>query len=317
MQVVWCLIAAGLISAEPVEIIAGIGPTGPIEKYRTGFFFTEGPAWDGNNALYFSDIMQNKVFHAEPDGKVKTIVEKSSLVNGLAVDAAGRLFACQGRSGRIIAIESETGNVQVIADRFEDKPFNQPNDLVLDHAGGLYFTDPEFLTKQLPQGTMGVYYVAQGGNVRRVAKDIDLPNGIALTPDGKTLYVVSMGAKTVLAFPVQAPGEVGPPRVFCQLGLGRGMTIDSKKSLCHQPDLSGIIRDPTHGRTGRLLPFPEKPANYALRRSGPQNPLRDNAPSRSYAAPMRSPGLPLHNQFENRQSNPISSTIECTSRRVL
>lgn len=296
MRVFWTGVLAAFASllhaSQPAGTIEGIGPVGAIEKYQTGFFFTEGPAGDGEGGLYFSDIMQNKVFHAAPDGTVRAILDKSNLVNGLAVDASGRLLACQGRAGRIIAIDPTNHNVQVIADQFEGKPFNQPNDLVLDHDGGLYFTDPEFLTKQLPQGTMGVYYVSKDGAVRQVARNLDLPNGIALSPDGKTLYVVAMGAKKVLAHPVREPGVIGPGNDFFTLEApGDGMTIDAEGNLyVTQPDLSGIVVIRPNGERAGMLLFPEKPANCAF--GGPEGKTLFATARRSvYAVPMQIPGM--------------------------
>jgi gluconolactonase len=254
------------IGQVPADAIPGIGPTGPIEKFQTGFVFTEGPVDDGAGNFFFSDILTNKVYKVADAGKASPLLERSSLCNGLAFDKMGRLIACQGRTGKIIAIDPTDGSVTPICEGYNGKRFNQPNDLVIDSENGIYFTDPEFLTKALPQKTMGVYYLNAAGNVLRVVESLDLPNGIALSPDEKTLYVVQMGQSNVMAYPILGLGKLGPGEVFAKLEHpGDGMAIDSAGNLyVTQPEASGIaVIDPA-GKSLGLIKFPEAPANCAF-----------------------------------------------------
>lgn len=274
-----------------VEAIEGIGPTGPIEKVQTGFVFTEGPVADKEGNLYFSDILLNKVQRLDASGTVDLILGKSSLCNGLAFDRMGRLIACQGRTGHVIAIDPADSTLEVVADGYNGKRFNQPNDLVIDSDNGIYFTDPEFVTKALPQKTMGVYYINAKGHVLRVVESLDLPNGIALSPDEKTLYVVQMGQSNVMAYPVLGLGKLGPGEVFATLKHpGDGMTIDSQGNLyVTQPDASAIaVIDPA-GKALGMLPIPEAPANCAFGGKDGKT-LYATARRSIYALPMQIPG---------------------------
>lgn len=285
--------------ADEPAMIAGIGPTGPIEKVGSGFYFTEGPVWSGKE-LYLSDIPRNQVLRLVPGGKVDTLLEKSGMCNGLALDGAGRIIACQGRMGRIIALDPASGRLEPIVESFEGNRFNQPNDLVLDGAGGIYFTDPEFVTKSLPQGTMGVYYVpppTQAGAraAIRLAEGLDLPNGIGLSPDDKRLYVVQMGARNVLEYTLEAPGKVdeigGRELVRLDHG-GDGMAVDAAGNLyVTQPEVSGIEVVAPDGRRLGLIRFPLAPANCAFGGADGKT-LFVTARRSVYAAPMATSGQP-------------------------
>src|SRR5262249_54989038 len=156
------LLVAWPTSAADEKPIPGIGPVGEVMKLHTDFKFTEGPAADANGLLYFSDIPANRIMMLDADGKVSTFLEDSKGCNGLMFDARGRLIACQGGEGRIIAIDPKTKKIEVVADKYDGKRFNAPNDLVIDKQGGVYFSDPSF-RQEKPQDKEGVYYVVPGG----------------------------------------------------------------------------------------------------------------------------------------------------------
>ena len=283
-------LAVLLVAGAPADAIPGIGPTGPIEKFQTGFIFTEGPVADADGNFYFSDILINSVYKAPLEGEVSPILQKSSLCNGLAFDQKGRLIACQGRTGKIITINPEDSSTKAIAEEYNGKRFNQPNDLVTDSDNGVYFTDPEFLTKSLPQETMGVYYVNAEGNVLRVVESLDLPNGIALSPNEKILYVVQMGQSNVMAYPVLGLGKLGPGAVLATLEHpGDGMTVDSAGNLyVTQPNVSSIAVIDPQGKKLGMIRFPEAPANCAFSKDGKT--LYATARRSIYAAPMEVAG---------------------------
>ena len=141
------LATAWAIAAAPaLAQIDGIGPVGEIEKVQGGFQFTEGPAWDGKGTLYFSDIPANRIYQYRPDAegeKVSVLLEPSGHTNGLMVGGDGLIHACS-MDGQLIAVDPETKKVSLLAEVHDGKRFNAPNDLVLEKAGGVYFTDPAF-----------------------------------------------------------------------------------------------------------------------------------------------------------------------------
>jgi gluconolactonase len=157
----------------------------------------------------------------------------------------------------------------VLADRYDGKRFNAPNDLVIDKQGGIYFTDPEFLApKPLPQGKTAVYYIAADGKVSRLIDDLPNPNGVLLSPDERTLYVIPSGQAEMISYPVESPGKIGKRRVFCTLkqrkegqkGGGDGLTVDVKGNLYITSGLGLQVFAPD-GKLLGIIALPEQPAN--------------------------------------------------------
>jgi gluconolactonase len=204
-----------------------------IEVLAEGFRWSEGPAWDrARGRLLFSDVPSN-VVHAwsEKDG-LSTFLKPSGYTgpeggggrepgaNGLAFDAQGRLILCQHGDRRISRLEN--GRFVTLVDRFEGKRFNSPNDLVLAADGSIYFTDPPYgLTKTFDDpgreiGWNGVYRLGPDRRVSVLVKDLRAPNGIGLSPDGRTLYVgQSDGDRpVVMAYDLAPDGAVSNGRVF-------------------------------------------------------------------------------------------------------
>ncbi len=175
---------------ESVRPIPQIGPVGPIVRKHTGFNWTEGPAADGNGNVYFTDYDPPTIYRLDIVGKLSMFLKHDQRPNGLSFNAAGDLVACE-RLGRVILISTRDKSIRPLAEKFNGKRLNAPNDLVIDRSGGIYFTDPHFRAPTpLPQGVPGVYYVAPGGEINRLVNDLYSPNGIILSPDEKTLYVV-------------------------------------------------------------------------------------------------------------------------------
>ncbi len=242
------------------------------QRLATGFRFTEGPAAGPDGSVYFSDIPNERIHRVDAKGQVSLFCENSGRANGLMWNAKGELVACEGGTGRVVAWSAAGKRLRVLAERFGGKRFNAPNDLVIDRAGGVYFTDPEFgRAVKKPQGTFAVYYIAAKGSVTRVIESLPKPNGIILSPDEKTLYVVSSGSATVTAYPVQGVGQLGKERAFFQLrqpeGMqntgGDGLTVDTNGRLYITSRL-GIQVVSATGKFVRLFEFPEKPANVTF-----------------------------------------------------
>ncbi len=232
--------------------IPGIGPVGEITRAQTGFLFTEGPAPDLQGNIYFSDVQRNRIHKIDTQGNLTTFLENQPGVNGLMFDPRGRLIACQ--TGRIVAIELATKNVTVIANRFENTTFQGPNDLVVDRQGNIYFSD---------RTGNAVYFIATDATVKRLITNLSLPNGVLLSLDEKTLYVLH-NAPNVMAYPLSAPGQLGEARTIALQGNGGGdgMTIDTQGNLyVTRPNSSALqVLKPTGESLGSFT-FPEAPSN--------------------------------------------------------
>jgi gluconolactonase len=209
-----------------------IGTNAFIEKLASGFKWAEGPVWDKRGqALYFTDVPQNVVFKWQPgvgtkeflfpSGYTGTSLTNGQGANGLAFDKTGHLILCQHGDRRIARLEPK-GGFSTIAQYYKFRRFNSPNDLAIKSNGDIYFTDP---TYGLPKGDKdpnrelgisGVYRVNSKGEVTLLVSDLTFPNGIALSPNEKTLYVAISDSKkpVVMAYDVETDGTVSNGRIF-------------------------------------------------------------------------------------------------------
>lgn len=232
--------------------IPNIGPVGEITRAQTSFQFTEGPASDLQGNIYFSDVQRNRIHKIDTQGQLTTFLENQLGVNGLMFDPRGRLIACQ--TGRIVAIDIATKEVTVLASQFENTNFQGPNDLAVDRQGNAYFSDR----------TSGwVYFIAADRTVKRLFNNLGQPNGVLLSTDEKTLYVL-YNQPTLVAFPITAPGQLGEPKTFPLQGTGGGdgMTLDTQGNLyITRPSINSIqVLKPT-GESLGTIQFQEAPAN--------------------------------------------------------
>ncbi len=276
--------------------IPDIGPTGPVKELHSGLQFTEGPADDGQGNIYFTDIPADVIYKHTKDGKLEVFLEGAGHCNGLMFDAAGKLYACS-MDGRLISIDVKTRAITPLAQEYELKRFNAPNDLVLDQHGGIYFTDPHFRAPQpLPQKVPAVYYRAADGKVTRVATITKAPNGVILSPDEKTLYVIPSLQSEMLAYPVLGPGKLGDERVFCTLKQpegktntgGDGLTIDTSGNLYITSAL-GVQVWSAAGKYLGLIKFPQQPANVTFGGKDRKT-LYATCRTGFYSAPMQAQG---------------------------
>ncbi|HVX10386.1 MAG TPA: SMP-30/gluconolactonase/LRE family protein [Pirellulales bacterium] len=250
--------------------IPGIGPKGEVTKVQGEFKFTEGSAADKDGNIYFSDIPANLVYRLAADGKASIFRKPSNHTNG-RFNAQGELVSCE-MDGQLVAVSPDGKQVRPLAATYEGKRFNAPNDLVIDRSGGVYFTDPHFLAPDpLPQGVTAVYYVGGGGLVKRLVDDLKAPNGVILSTDEKTLYVVPTMQEEVMAYPIESPGKIGKGTVFCRLEQrpgqqghgGDGLTIDTQGNLYITSDLGLQVFDREGKHLGNIE-VPEQPANVAF-----------------------------------------------------
>lgn len=252
------------------EDIAGIGPLGKVQRLHTDFAFTEGPAADADGNLYFTDIPNNRIHKRDTKGTLSVFAEPSGHCNGLMV-VGDRLLACE-MDGQLKQYDLATAEQTSLASQYNDTRFNAPNDLVIDNTGGIYFTDPRFRAPDpWPQGTEAVYYRAADGKVTRLIEDRTAPNGIILSPDEQTLYVIPSMEKQMWSYAVKSPGKISKGKVFCTLAQpagkddtgGDGLTIDTNGNLYITTALGLQVFDPS-GKALGIIEIPEHPANVAF-----------------------------------------------------
>lgn len=234
-----------------------------VEKLRGGFSFIEGPTPDAHGNVYFSDIPENRIYKWSIDGKLSVVRENSGGSNGLLFDKGGNLLACEGSAQRITSMDSD-GTVSVIVERYKGKRLNSPNDLWIDADGGFYFTDPRYQFGEYPVEQDGehVYYVpADRSGVVRVVDDMNKPNGVNGTMDGKKLYVADTSG-SVFLFDIQEDKTLGPKKLFAAQGSD-GMTMDERGNL-YLTWIAGVTIYSPEGEKLETIKVPEMPANVCF-----------------------------------------------------
>lgn len=208
-----------------------LAPGAKLEKLSGGFEFTEGPAADADGNVYFTDQPNDRILRWGADGKLSTFLQPCGRSNGLCFDAKGNLWACADEKNELWRIDP-AGKIEVVVKDYKGKLLNGPNDVWLRPDGGIYFTDPYYKRPYWKRGPKeqdveGVYFVTPDHKgLIRVADDLQQPNGIIGTPDGKTLYVADIKAGRTYAYAIQDDGTLKDKRLFCELGSD-GMTIDA------------------------------------------------------------------------------------------
>ncbi len=218
--------------------------------------FTEGPAWHPNGNVFFTDITNNRIMRLDPKGEMHVFRQPSGRTNGLAFDAQGRLVGCEGGgpegNRRVTRLELD-GTITVLADRYDGKRLNSPNDVTIDTKGRIYFSDPRYgdtsdAEQFDAQGQLveGVYRIDDVGKVTRIIEhEVDRPNGLVISPDGKYLYVadnVNTGPKAqggnrkLWRFDLRDDGSIDPAsrKLLFDWGTDRGpdgMAIDTQGRL--------------------------------------------------------------------------------------
>ena len=233
------------------------------------FKFLEGPVWNGKGALYFSDQDAGKIHKYVPETGF-SMIRSGELTNGMVFDSNGLLLVCEmGTSNRIIQMDTLGILKKVIANKYNNKPFNRPNDLCKDKKGGIYFSDPTWGV--MNQDKQAVYYIKPTGEVIRISDDFQKPNGLYLSLDEKLLYVDDWSDKYVSVFDVQDDGTAINKRVFCTLKTSGssassgadGMKIDSEGTFYVATSL-GIQVINKDGVFQKTITVPEPPSNIAF-----------------------------------------------------
>jgi gluconolactonase len=201
------------------------------------FAFTEGPAIDKQGNVFFTDQPNNKIWKYDTDGKLSVFMDKAGRSNGMYFDKKGNLITCADEKGQLWSI-SPKGKVTVLVNSFQGHQFNGPNDLWVDPKEGMYFTDPyfqrEYWERKSPDTGMNgekLYYLPKGAKEPIIADgDLQKPNGLIGTPDGKYLYVSDMGPKKIYKYEIAADGRLKNRQTFAD-DLSDGMTIDNKGNI--------------------------------------------------------------------------------------
>jgi gluconolactonase len=241
-----------------------------VERLATGFNFTEGPVWfyDGEYLL-FSDIPKNRILKLASDGRVTTFRQPSGNSNGLTRDREGRLIACEHGNRRVSRTERD-GKMTVVAESFQGKKLNSPNDVVVRSDGCIYFTDPPYGIKpeQQEQRIQGVYRLSPDmRELSLLVDDFERPNGLAFSPDEKKLYINDSARRHIRVFDVASDGFLNNGRLFSDMNVGApgapdGMKVDVRgRVYCTGP--RGVwVFDQRGLHLGTVI-TPEKPANCA------------------------------------------------------
>ena len=266
-----------------------VAPDAPIERVAGGFAFTEGPVWRAGSLL-FSDIPNQRIarWRSLPEGPELTTYARG-YSNGLTLDRQGRVIAAE-HDGRRVTRVADDGTRTVLAERFEGKRLNSPNDIVVKSDGSIYFTDPPYgvqpgirggtrppgwWKEPIPgkeQPSNGVYRLAPDGALQIVADDFTLPNGLAFSPNESLLYIDDSAQKHIRAFTVRNDGSLHEGRVLLDMasddpGVPDGLKVDEGGNVfCTGPGGVWVCRaDGT--LLGRIV-LPELPANLAWGEDG-------------------------------------------------
>jgi gluconolactonase len=242
--------------------------SGDPERLATGFQFTEGPIWLPDGSLLFSDIPANRIYRWTAESNIEVWREPTGNSNGLTLDREGRLIACEHTTRRVSRTEGD-GTVITLADQYQGKRLNSPNDVVVKSDGTIYFTDPPYgiEPEEGEQPCNGVYRILMDGTIELLIDDFDRPNGLAFSPDESILDVDDSPRRHVRAFDVQADGRLTNSRILADLdhpqpGSPDGMKVDEAGHLFVTGATGIWVFEPDGTHLGVIV-TPERPANCA------------------------------------------------------
>jgi gluconolactonase len=282
--------------------------TTPTERLATGFIFTEGPLWHPEGFYTFVDIRKSTLHRLTPGKPPELVRDNTGEGNGTTFDLQGRLVICEGGNRRVTRWSS-VGRSEVLMDRYEGKRLNRPNDVVCKSDGSLWFTDPGLRVPLAERelSSAGIYRIAPEGTTSMVA-DCEYPNGLAFSPDERTLYVANTRwTQYIHAFELDASGAVVRRRIFADMssdetdGVPDGMKVDvDGRVYCTGPGGTWVFA-PDGVRLG-IIRTPEVPANLAF--GGPDlRTLFFTARTSVYTRRVKVPGQP-HPWYRIRSRRP-------------
>ncbi len=205
-----------------------------VEKVTANYRSSEGPAWSREGFLLYSDVPRNKIIKYTPGEPPEIFREDAHGPSGNAFDERGRLYTCETALRRVTRTD-KSGKIEVLAEKWDGRRLNAPNDIVVRRDGHAYFTDPAFASQMDSRELdfFGIFHISPKGQLALVAKTKGRPNGIALTPNGHILYVSNSDARTVLAYDVDRNGAATNERVFVSgiPGVPGGIKVDEKGNV--------------------------------------------------------------------------------------
>jgi gluconolactonase len=251
------LLLAAVLGAQDFEHLQ-------IEPIPGDFTGGEGPVWSREGFLLFSDYDVNRIYKYVPGKNPEVFREGSNGANGNTMDRQGRLYTCEYRSRRVTRTDRK-GRIEVLAERFEGKRFNAPNDIVVRRDGHIYFTDPLYTPlDHRDLDFFGVYHMTPKGELEAIVRWQNRPNGITLSPDGKILYVAVTEEKSIRAFDLDRRGRASNGRVVIgNLESGAdGIRTDQKGNL-YLTVRGVVVYSPEGKLLGKIRP-PVNPRNIAF-----------------------------------------------------
>lgn len=279
-----------------METLSDILETTAFQKVAGGFVFTEGPLWHPDGYFLFVDVRDSKLFRITP-GQPHTLVRETQGGNGLTFDLQGRLINCEGDGRRVTRTEAD-GTVATLIDRFEGKRLNRPNDVICATDGSLYFTDPSLRVPvaQREVENASIYRIKPDGSVG-VLCHFEYPNGLALSPDERTMYVANTRwTQYIHAIDLDSAGNMVRRRIFADMsaegtnGVPDGMKVDQAgRIFC--TGTGGVWVYAPGGRLIGMIETPEVCANIAF--GGPDLcTLMFTASTSVYTLRVKTPGMP-------------------------
>jgi gluconolactonase len=205
---------------------------------KFNFKFTEGPAVDRDGNIFFTDQPNNLIFKWSVEGELSVFLNPSGRSNGLYLDNDGNIIACADNKNELWSITPD-GKITVLIKDYQGKLLNGPNDVWVRPDNGIYFSDPFYSREywehrdkeKMEQDGQHVYYIIPNRKtINRVTNDLNKPNGLIGTPDGKTLYIADIGDGKTYAYDIQQDGSLVNKRLFCNFGSD-GMTIDNEGNV--------------------------------------------------------------------------------------
>ena len=237
-----------------------------IQKISSGFAFTEGPAVDKDGRIFFTDQPNNKIYIWNEDDEITEFQVDGERSNGLYFTANGDLVSCADDRNKLVKIDMN-GQKTVLADNFEGKHLNGPNDLWIHPNGNIYITDSYYHRPWWPEGQQqvqderAVYCVKTNGEISRVATDFKMPNGIIGTPDGKILYVADINDGKIWQYTIQEDGSLSDKTFFAPEGSD-GMTIDHQGNVYLTNQAISVFSK--EGKKLETIKVAEQPANVCF-----------------------------------------------------